>query len=62
MPRIARLVVPASADNGPSRSAGTRAPCKRQRFAGGTTAIRWLSGGSASAYGRCVSKLTKAGR
>ena len=62
MRRIARLVVLASADNGPSRSAGARALCKQQRFAGGTTAFRWLSGGSASAYADCGSKLTKAGR
>jgi len=66
MPRIALLVVlafaavPAAfADNGPSPSARASALCKQQRVAMGTTAFKSLYGGSANAYGRCVSKLTE---
>src|SRR3954470_19059257 len=64
MPRIALLVVlafaavPAAfAADGPSPSSQASTLCKQQRAAMGTTAFKLLYGGSANAYGRCVSKL-----
>jgi hypothetical protein len=64
MSRIALLVVlafvavPAAfADDSPSPSSQASTLCKQQRTAVGTTAFKLLYGGSANAYGRCVSKL-----
>jgi hypothetical protein len=64
MSRIALLVVlafvavPAAfADDSPSPSSQASTLCKQQRTAVGTTAFTLLYGGSANAYGRCVSKL-----
>ena len=64
MPRIALLVVlvlaavPAAfADDSPSPSSQASTLCKQQRAGMGTTAFKLLYGGSANAYGRCVSKL-----
>src|SRR3954447_21167834 len=64
MPRLALLVVlafvavPAAfADDSPSPSSQVSTLCKQQRMAVGTTAFKLLYGGSANAYGRCVSKL-----
>src|SRR4051794_533654 len=64
MSRIALLVVlafvavPAAfADDSPSPSSQASTLCKQQRTAVGTTAFKLLYGGSANAYGRCVSKV-----
>src|SRR4051812_34627650 len=64
MSRIALLVVlafvavPAAfADDSPSPSSQVSTLCKQQRTAVGTTAFKLLYGGSANAYGHCVSKL-----
>jgi len=64
MHRIALLVVlafaavPAAfAADGPTPSSQASTLCKQQRTAVGTTAFQLLYGGSAKAYGRCVSKL-----
>src|SRR4051794_9062101 len=65
MHRIALLVVlafvavPAAfADDSPSPSQASTL-CKQQRTAVGTTAFKLLYGGSANAYGHCVSKLAR---
>lgn len=64
MSRIALLVVlafvavPAAfAEDSPSPSSQASTLCKQQRTAVGTTAFKLLYGGSANAYGHCVSKL-----
>jgi hypothetical protein len=64
MHRIALLVVlafaavPAAfAADSPTPSSQASTLCKQQRAAVGTTAFKLLYGGSANAYGRCVSKL-----
>jgi hypothetical protein len=64
MRRIALLVVlafaavPAAfAADSPTPSSQASTLCKQQRTAVGTTAFKLLYGGSANAYGRCVSKL-----
>jgi hypothetical protein len=64
MRRIALLVVlalaavPAAlAEDSPSPSTQASTLCKAQRAGMGTTAFKLLYGGSANAYGRCVSKL-----
>lgn len=54
---LALAAVPAAlaADTSPSSQASTL--CKQQQAAVGTTAFKLLYGGSANAYGRCVSRL-----
>jgi hypothetical protein len=55
---LALAAVPAAfADTSPSPSAQASTLCKQQRAAMGTKAFTSLYGGSANAYGRCVSKL-----
>ena len=55
---LAFVAVPAAlADDSPSPSSQASTLCKQQRAAVGTTAFKLLYGGSANAYGRCVSKL-----
>ena len=55
---LAFVAVPAAlADDSPSPSSQASTLCKQQRVAMGTTAFKLLYGGSANAYGRCVSKL-----
>jgi hypothetical protein len=64
MPRIVLLAVialaavPAAfANDSPSPSSQASTLCKQERAAMGTTAFKLLYGGSANAYGHCVSKL-----
>src|SRR4051812_5175531 len=55
---LALAAVPAAfAADSPSPSSQASTLCKQQRTAVGTTAFKSLYGGSANAYGRCVSKL-----
>jgi hypothetical protein len=55
---LALAAVPAAfAADSPSPSSQASTLCKQQRTAVGTAAFKSLYGGSANAYGRCVSKL-----